>query len=409
MVNNQSAILESERPFFFKRPGLVFFAGVFLLGVWLGKLHISVLSAIFISLWAISASWSRLSLVRVFHSRSLSETRIFPGEETTISTTLENKKAIPLAWLESSEDFILPDQTEIIESRQARAPLRPDSFFISAPLLWRRRLVRSLKISVGKRGIYQVGPAVLRSGDLFGLIPRVKSFDKIDRLIVYPKIYDLGVLKLPVQRPLGESTGTSRIFEDPTRTMGLREYTPDVPFRHIHWKASARRQRLQVKVFEPTTSLSAAIGLGVEGFELEDEETFELAVSMAASLVCHLADRKHPVGFFTNGVTGPDAGPVRINPGRGREQSMLILERMAGLTSEGALPFSDLVGGLPGRLPRGTTVSVFIRSLQPELATRLEELRLLGFKPSVFLFGRDPAPSVSIPCRKISGPEDFKL
>ena len=40
---------------------------------------------------------------------------------------------------------------------------------------------------------------------------------------------------------------------DPLRTVGVRDYHPEDSFRHLHWKATARAQQLQVRVFEPTT------------------------------------------------------------------------------------------------------------------------------------------------------------
>ena len=91
-------------------------------------------------------------------------------------------------------------------------------------------------------------------------------------MIVYPKIFPIAHLGIPSLHPLGETIAERRIFEDPIRVIGVRDYNPRDSRRHIHWKATARRQELQVKVFEPTTTLKVAIFLAIDSFKAGMEE-----------------------------------------------------------------------------------------------------------------------------------------
>ena len=102
-------------------------------------------------------------------------------------------------------------------------------------------------------------------------------------VIVYPRLHPVTDFGLPARHPLGPNRDPRRLFEDPGRPAGIREYDGNTPFKAIAWKASARTGRLQAKIFEPTVTLEVSLCLAVDGFAAGD--AFEAAVSLAASLV----------------------------------------------------------------------------------------------------------------------------
>ena len=94
--------------------------------------------------------------------------------------------------------------------------------------------------------------------------------------------------RLAADRPLGERKGRDRIFEDPLRFAGLRDYRPGDSLRRIDWKASARRQALQSRVYEPSSTLHLLVAVNAhtlahswQGFI---PETFERLLSVAGTL-----------------------------------------------------------------------------------------------------------------------------
>src|SRR5690606_25410219 len=112
--------------------------------------------------------------------------------------------------------------------------------------------------------------------------------DTYTPVIVYPRIYSMPELGLPASRPFGERKGRERIFEDPGRIAGIRPYQPGDPMRRIDWKASARMQALQSRVYEPSATMHMLIALNVntmvhswEGFV---PETLERLISVAGSV-----------------------------------------------------------------------------------------------------------------------------
>jgi len=61
-----------------------------------------------------------------------------------------------------------------------------------------------------RRGVFDFGPALISSGDLFGFRERWGENDQLDSVLVYPKIVSLEKLGLQAARPSGEHT-TARV------------------------------------------------------------------------------------------------------------------------------------------------------------------------------------------------------
>jgi uncharacterized protein (DUF58 family) len=319
---------------------------------------------------------------------------------------VENRKLLPLTWLEATEEIparLAPEEFgPSPEPKPGRMRLKHTS-----PLLWYQRRIRRHRLVCRRRGYYSLGPATLTSGDIFGLFPRRKIHAQIDHLIVYPTIYDLGEPALPSRFPIGEAKAASRLFEDPTRTIGLRQYTRDVPFKNIHWKASARHQEIQVKVFEPTTTLELILFLDVDGFE--SEEDFEFGVSLTASLAKHGVEAGHPVGCFVNAAPADTPGGfIRIGSGSSLEHLMYILESLAKIDNVPTYSFDDFFQDPQIGLTWGATLCAVTARLTDRRLALFEASQRNGFQVLAYRIGSDPAPATTIACHMIRGLQDLQ-
>jgi uncharacterized protein (DUF58 family) len=260
----------------------------------------------------------------------------------------------------------------------------------TTPLSWYSSISWRHCLRCDKRGWYPLESPVVTSGDIFGLYPRSTTRFVTEYIIVYPRIFTLAQLGIPLLSPLGETRAERRIFENPQQTIGVRDYTPRDSFRQIHWKASARRQNLAIKVFEPTTSLKIALFLAIDSFqngELCNEETLELGISTAASLASHAAQRHYPVGLFTNTCLADSGKPIRIPPGSSSGQLIRILEALAKTTSLVSSSFESFLQDERPALPWGTTI-IFIISRSPEfLKGLIAALKRAGYKTLVLQIG----------------------
>ena len=398
MTSSETEATSREERHFSSRPaghllssyGLLAVLAALLLAAWHNQIAIVILLGLIMSAAGLSRLWSRFSLVGVSCRRLISERRAFPGEHIELRLRLVNRKLLPLPWVQVND--------EIPVGLAVDAPLTPGSrpgfglLSKSAALPWYTGLSWKHRLRCSKRGYYPLGPITLTSGDIFGFYPRSAIEPSVDHVIVYPKIFPIAHLSIPSLHPLGETTAERRVFEDPTRVIGVRDYSPRDSRRHIHWKATARRQGLQVKVFEPTTTLKVALCLAIDSFQhdgAQDEEYLELGISAAASIANHLVEQRNSVGLFVNSCLADSGQPTTIPTGNGTKQLVEILEALAKVTPLPSSPFEKLLQAERASLAWGTTLLFIVAKPSPPLMELLADLKESGRKLAVLQAG-DP-------------------
>ncbi|HUT68320.1 MAG TPA: DUF58 domain-containing protein [Dehalococcoidales bacterium] len=394
--------------YLFGRFGLLLVLAGLLLAAWYGQLVIVIVLGLVLSAAGISKFWSRYSLVGVSCERWLSERRVFPGEYIELRLRLANRKLLPLPWIQLDDEIPVNFTPEV-----SLAPSSKPGFgFLSktAALLWYTRVSWKQRLYGNRRGYYALGPIVLTSGDIFGFYPRSVIQPLVDHVIVYPRIFSIAQLGIPPLYPIGEATAELRIFEDPIRVIGVRDYSPHDSRRRIHWKASARHQSLQVKVFEPTTLLNVAIFLVIDSFKVgSGEEDFELGISTAASAANHLIERRSSVGLFANSRLADSGQPVEILPGSSTGQLVEMLESLAKVTHEASVPFEKFWQAEQARLPWGTTLVFILSTPLPSLTDLLVSLKESRHRLMVLQVGDQAERGIepAIAWHNIRAPGDF--
>ena len=372
-------------------PGLLAMAGILVLAAWNGQAPIVVLTSLLFSSAGLAKLWSHLSLARISCRRQLSERRVFPGEKINVKLQVANRKPLPLPWIQVDDEI-----PQALGGASTLSGERPGSVLIrrSAAMLWYSSVKWKYELPCLKRGYYPLGPTVISSGDIFGLYSRSLKTAMEDHVIVYPRIFPVGRLPIPSQQPLGESRSEYRVFQDPTRPIGVRDYQHGDSLRHVHWKASARLQALQVKIFEPTTTFKVALFLSVDSFTANgsfNEDAFELGISVAASLAHHVVEQGSPAGVFVN-TRGVDSDqPVSLVPSGSRDQLTSILEALAKVTASSSGPFEHFLENEQKVLHAGTTVALIFANPPETLPLLLHSLKENGFKLLVFVIGEGEA------------------
>jgi len=370
------------------RFGLVVVLAGLVLAAWFGQIIIVTILGLVLSAAGLSKLWSRYSLAGVGCERGLDERRIFPGESVELKLRLVNRKLLPLPWIQL--DYEMPVGLSPALSLQPGD--KPGYGFLSksTALLWYTGVSWKERLYGEKRGYYTLGPVTLSSGDIFGFYPRFSSGDETDTVIVYPKIYPIARLRIPPQYPIGDTAAERRIFEDPIRVNGVRDYSPHDSLRRIHWKASARNQTLKVKVYEPTTTLKVALFLAIDSFRHEapeDEDMFELGISTAASVASHLLEQHSSVGLYVNSCLADTGQPVEIQPGGSTGQTVELLEALAKVTPVSSGPFDDFLQAERTGLPWGTTLVFILAGMSPSLNGLLLDLKESGYRLMVLQVG----------------------
>ena len=380
------------------RGWLIVLVPLLIVGYWF-QYPVLVLTATFILVWRYGAHWySRRALQSVALQRGFSKRRTFPDEETVMTFEVANGKWLPVSWLAAVDRW--PDALPMFEMDGRPLPERRTGWVtLLFSLRGGERVRRSYRILPKRRGLYAFGPVALRSGDPFGLFTVRVALKRNDWLVVYPRLVPVEGVELPYQAPFGEVATRHSIFQDPVRTVGVRDYRPEDSFRHVHWKASAHRQRLQVRVFEPTTAHTMVLVLNVATFarywEGTRPEILERLVSATASLVNYAIERRWLVGLAANGAMPGADQPIRVPPGRGPDQLSSLLEALAGVTSFTTAPFERFLLDESRRMAWGATLVVVTAVLTDEIRASLARLRAAGRR--LVLVALTPEPPEALP------------
>lgn len=307
---------------------------------------------------AASLLTARYCLSGITYRRHLANRYLALGEETDLSLEITNAKPLPLAWLLVRDKF--PQELRLLTGGASRpGRLRPAWLVSLVSLRWYQRVIRTHRLRGEQRGRYQLGPALLSAGDLFGAQRRQITVPETTTLIVFPRIVPVSALRLPAGRPGEDWLARRRVVEDPLRFATVREYVPGDNPRHIHWHASAHTGTLQTRVHDPADTLTLALALDVQTSVRAFERIpnyVEFLVTAAASLAVDALDTRYSVGFYANAMEKLDDSALRLDPGRHPQQATSILATLAGITGLHGITFAELLLTLLPVLPFGATV-----------------------------------------------------
>ncbi len=195
-----------------------------------------------------------------------------------------------------------------------------------------------------KRGQFTHGPTVLRSGDPFGIFTvEITDPTSID-ILVTPPITPMHHLKVQVGGWSEEGSPRERSLEKTLDASTVRPYLPGDQRRWIHWRTTARRSELFVRVFSGAPAgdwwiildLDASVQLG-EG----QDSILEHAIILVASLADHALHLGKAVGLCINAET-----PTWLPPKSGDGMRWEILRALA-LASPSPRNLADFSASLP--------------------------------------------------------------
>ena len=117
--------------------------------------------------------------------------------------------------------------------------------------MWHQTLEWDSCWTARRRGIYPLDHVLLRSGDGFGLTQIEKPYpvERSPVFVVYPRIVPVRT-DLFLQNLWDAKSGAKGYFEDPNVIRGERAYQSTDPWKRINWRMAARKEELEVKLYE---------------------------------------------------------------------------------------------------------------------------------------------------------------
>ena len=338
---------EYQPPSIYTALFIQFFVGVFFFIALLnGQRDLALLTLIVLAVMTAARIWSRASLRGLSIHTGVERSKLFPNDELRVRVRARNEKWLPVRLY---MEILVHGDSETIEN--------PSDLRSECGLLWYQQANFQWKRKVSRRGVFQLGPTRLTAGDFFGFFLSAKRrLDSPIEIVVYPRIVPLKPFPLGRKDYFG-LPGAKSPVQDPIYILGTRDYQGMQPARYIHWKASARRKRLQEKVFEPSAQTKILLLVDVASFvEHRARDAFEHSLEVVASLAVQCERNGYAMGFSTNGRVGGSAARMPVS--YGNQKLTAVLEILARLRMEATLPLSESLGG-DGAMRRGVSAVCF--------------------------------------------------
>ena len=361
----------------------------------------TVLGVMFVTKWLTSRWINNTSAVR-----HCPDVEVNVGATIDVTIEVTNNSSLPVSWMLVEDQFprggVDSAKPNLVVEGQRVAVIRLGS-----------RESRELKYTIkcARRGYYQIGPLVMETGDWFGFHRRYQVLSKPSFILVLPKTLNLDGYDVASQRPIGEVVLTHRLFEDPTRIAGVRQYELGDPLNRVNWRATARTGQLQCKQYEASTLAGATllIDFHVSSFDKAHEPyRSELAISAAASLANAVYQMGEQIGVVSNGRDAVDRireegwigdwrtrdeaqksaamiaksermRPVIVKTSKSPEQLDKILRTLARLEKTDGMRLPELVIEAADQMPRDATVIVLVSQITMETAIALGGLKRQGY------------------------------
>ncbi|WP_309106953.1 DUF58 domain-containing protein [Arthrobacter sp.] len=263
----------------------------------------------------------------------LTRTRVAVGDSAVGSIAVSNTSARPL--LPAALELPVGAATAIFHlPRMKPAQVHEDLF----------------TIPTARRAVIVVGPVRSVRADPLHLLRRQVLWTDPEDLYVHPRTVALAGSAAGFIRDL-EGMPTTDLSSADVSFHALRDYVPGDDRRHIHWKTTARTNKLMVRQFEETRRAHLAISLSINTDEYGSEHEFEMAISVAASIGRQAIREQRELDVLTQ------KGPLRCETGRNMLDDMT---RIVGTPMRKTAV--DLARTLADKVPNASVVFFIVGS-----------------------------------------------
>lgn len=199
-------------------------------------------------------------------SVDLASLRVVVGERATGGITVQS----------ASDRSTAPSQIELPVGRAVAA--------FTVPRLDPGELhEESFTIPTQRRAVLPLGPVRSVRRDPLDLLRREVIWTEPEEIFVHPKTVRLDNSSTGFVRDL-EGLATRDLSNDDVSFHALREYVPGDDLRYVHWRSTARTNRLMIRQFEETRRSQFVIVVSTRPDDYADDDEFELGIAVAASL-----------------------------------------------------------------------------------------------------------------------------
>ncbi|MBN1487976.1 MAG: DUF58 domain-containing protein [Anaerolineae bacterium] len=302
------------------------------------------------------------------------------GDRMVERFTLQNRSFLPTLWAEVQDYSTLPNY-----SASRGVGVEGNDL-----IRWH------MDAHCTRRGLFTLGPTAIRTGDPFGVFEVLIPYPASTPLLVLPPIIPLPNIQVASGGRAGDGRLVPNAIDRTVNASSVREYVYGDSRRWIHWRTSARRDELFVRMFDGTPAGDWWILLDMNrGVQLGDGDnaTEEHAVILAASLSDRGLKNRRAVGLISYGEE-----LTWLPPKSGAAQRWEILRALATI-SPGFHPLDEVLESARPALGRRLSLVIITPSLSPSWVAALIPFLRQGIVPTVLLldpvsFGSPKDPKV---------------
>lgn len=272
--------------------------------------------------------------------------RLFPGDQTNLTIELSQKGRLPILnsqLLLSTDLNISVDWSKQLESQTKR------TLFLPVLLFGGDQAHYEIPITALQRGVAKINGIQVKLSHILGFDQLFFNFLPFyqTEIVVYPLPKEVSGLKQLTAKTQGRYPVASSLYEDRLAPLGTRDYISGDSFQRVHWKASAKKQKLQTKVFERTTHYALTFIVNVRPDSSDGiHVTHHLEDILShVTYLCQFSTSKHiPFEIYINIKSRGDVPFLHIPLGEGKDHLNQSLELLARVRKNSiTTPFNRLL------------------------------------------------------------------
>jgi uncharacterized protein (DUF58 family) len=283
---------------------------------------VQFLCLFFLLILIVSRFYSEYLIRNLRVTRMDSELRVFRHEWVKVEIKIENHGLLPAFMLITTDS---PGALQVLRMSKNLCTLERRA--------WK---LFSWEGLCADRGVFSLGPAVIRGSDPLGLFPFHLTAAQTSKLYVYPVLRSIAI-KRSGGIPLGRMISANPLYEDITRYRSLRPYNYGDEPRRINWKVSAHvstqtfSSNLLVNEYEATASYPLMIFLNLNRNEYpvrRHRAYLERTIEAAAALCLKASRERQEIGLIFY-ISNHEGGISVVTPSAAA--FVPILERLAAV------------------------------------------------------------------------------
>lgn len=356
-------------------------------------LHIAAALVLAWLIYKLALKIRRYAIEKIAYKRFFSEEGVHAGDTLTLTEVIYNPTIVPLFFIDVGcyvstgieIDGVTAERDEKVQYFVSRFHLMPFT-----------KITRTHDIKTHIRNYYRLDEVEIYTNKRFVYISAPAE------LYVYPAAVSDKNSVVARLNYLGNELTRSRYIKDPFMIAGLRNYMPGDPMNSINFKASARSLRngmreLMVNNYDFSSQMNVTVYMDFDAPQFLRIETpeyvrlIEAGLSYAAAIVTEAARQGGKIGFAANTKGKNGALCVYFPPAAGSAQAKEILKCMSELNYASVMSFTALFDQNIKREKYDTDICVINFYTDPELESRIRQLKRLGRGVTVITLDRHNA------------------